>query len=64
MDRVVAGEAFSEVVVEVACPGEDRHWVHQMRSLVLTDPDGHPDCLVLVMADETERFNAENRFER
>ncbi|MDQ2763564.1 MAG: PAS domain S-box protein [Pseudomonadota bacterium] len=64
MDRVVSGEAFSEVVVEVARPGEDKHWVHQIRSLVLTDPEGHPDCLVLVMADETERFSAENRFER
>ena len=64
MDRVVAGEAFTEVVVEVARPGEDKHWVHQIRSLVLTDPEGHPDCLVLVMEDETERFNAENRFER
>ena len=27
MDRVVAGEAFSEVVVEVARPGEEKHRV-------------------------------------
>ncbi len=64
MDRVVSGEAFTEVVVEVARPGEDRHWVHQIRSLVLTDPAGQPDCLVLVLQDQTERFSAEDRFEQ
>jgi PAS domain S-box-containing protein len=64
MDRVIAGEAFTEVVVEVARPGEDKHWVHQIRSLVLSDAQGQPDCLVLVIEDETERFSAENRFER
>ncbi len=64
MERVVAGEAFSEVVVEVVRPGQDKRWVHQIRSLVLTDPHGQPDCLVLVVNDETERFNAEERFER
>lgn len=64
MDRVIAGEAFTEVVVEVARPGEQRPRVQQIRSLVLSDPEGHPDCLVLVLEDETERFNAEERFER
>ena len=64
MDRVVAGEAFSEVVVEVTRPGDDRHRVQQIRSLVITDPKGQPDCLVLVLEDETERFDAEERFER
>ncbi len=61
MERLVAREAFSEVVVEVVRPGEDKRWVHQIRSLVLTDPKGQPDCLVLVLNDETERFNAEER---
>ncbi|WP_428487500.1 PAS domain S-box protein [Rhodopila sp.] len=64
MDRAVAGEAFSEVVVEVVRPGEDKRRVQQIRSLVLTDPEGRPDCLVLVLEDETERFDAEERFER
>jgi PAS domain S-box-containing protein len=64
MDRVVAGEAFSEVVVEVARPGEEKHRIQQIRSLVVSDPHGRPDCLVLVIEDETERFNAEERFER
>ena len=64
MERVVAGEAFTEVVVEVARPGDEKRWVHRIRSLVLTDTEGSPDCLVLVMEDETERFSAETRFER
>ena len=64
MERLLAGEAFSEVVVEVARAGEDKRWVHEVRGLVLTDPNGQPDCLVLIINDETERFNAEERFER
>ena len=64
MDRLVAGEAFSEVVVEVVRAGEEKHWVQQIRSLVITDLQGQPDCLVLVMEDQTERFSAEERFER
>ena len=65
MDRVVAGEAFRDVTVEVARAGEeDPQWVHEIRSLVLTDPSGEPDCLVLVIHDSTERFSAEERFER
>ncbi len=63
LDRLVSGEAFSEVVVEVKRAGADKHWVHQIRSLVLTDPHGRPDCLVLVLDDQTERFSAEERFE-
>ena len=63
MERLLAGEAFSEVVVEVARPGDARRWVHQIRTLVLTDAKGQPDCLVLIVNDETERFDAEERFE-
>ena len=64
MERVLAGEAFTQVVVEVTRPGETRHRVQQIRSMVVTDPEGKPDCLVLVLEDETERFDAEDRFER
>ncbi len=64
MERLLAGETFSEVVVEVTRPGDDRRWIHQIRTLVLTDTRGRPDCLVLIIDDETERFNAEERFER
>ena len=64
-ERVVAGETFSDVIVVVEPRhGEKREWVHQIRSLVINDTDGQPDCLVLVIADVTERFAAEARFER
>lgn len=66
IERVVAGDAFSEVVVEVTVAGEDQpRWVHQVRSLVLNDQDdGEPACLVLVIQDVSARFEAEDRFEQ
>ena len=65
IERVIAGEVFDDVVVEVApARNPDVHWVHRIRSLVLKDRDGRPDCLVLVLTDATERFAAEERFER
>ncbi|WP_338665975.1 helix-turn-helix transcriptional regulator [Pararoseomonas sp. SCSIO 73927] len=64
MERVLAGEAFDEVVVEVAPAGENKaQWTHRIRSLVLNDASGIPDCLVLILNDESERFDAEERFE-
>ena len=64
MQRLIAGEVFSELVVVVTQHGAAKHWVHQTRALVLTDPEGMADLLVLIINDETERFNAEQRFER
>ena len=65
VERVVAGEAFHDVVVEVAKAGEAApRWTHRIRSLVISDAQGKPDCLVLVVHDETERYEAEERFER
>jgi PAS domain S-box-containing protein len=64
IDRVVAGEAFDEVVVEVVRAGHaGQAWVHRVRSMVLTDAEGEPDVLVLVLTDETGRAEAEERFE-
>ena len=65
IDRVIAGEVFSEVIVEVAAEGAEKpQWVHRVRSLVLTDDDGEPECLVLVLQDASARFEAEERFEK
>ncbi|MDJ0275358.1 PAS domain S-box protein [Sphingomonas sp. 2R-10] len=66
IDRVVAGDSFSEVVVEVIVAGEDEpRWVHQVRSLVLNDDDdGEPACLVLILQDVSARYEAEDRFEQ
>lgn len=64
-DRALTGEIFLDVIVVVEPrDGEGKEWVHQLRSLVITNRDGEPDCLVLVLADVTERFAAESRFER
>ena len=65
IERVLSGETFDEVVVDVAPIGEDEaRWTHRVRSLVLHDDDGKRDLLVLILDDETERYNAEERFER
>ena len=65
IDRVVAGEAFDDVVVEVAHKSNlDRDWTHRVRSLVITDHAGNPDCLVLIVHDVSEQTEAQHRFER
>ncbi|WP_085583445.1 MULTISPECIES: helix-turn-helix transcriptional regulator [unclassified Pseudomonas] len=65
LNRVAAGESFSDVLVEARAAGDDeRTWVHSVRSLVLTDRDGEPESLVLIMSDVTDWANAEQRFEK
>lgn len=65
IERVVTGEAFDDVVVEVAPAGEETPcWVHRIRSLVINDREGNPDCLVLILKDMTERYRAEDRFQK
>lgn len=64
IERVVAGESFSDVVVEVtSAANPDQTWIHSIRSLVLTDDANEPDYVVLIIKDETERYKAEERFE-
>ncbi len=64
MQRLMAGERFDGVVVLLERPGKQHPCVHQLRGFAVTDRKARPDCLVLVINDETERFNAEERFER
>lgn len=65
MERVIAGEAFDEVVVTVAPSGEkEPRWTHRIRSIGLTGVDGAPHTLALIINDETDRYEAEERFER
>lgn len=65
IDRVVAGETFAEVIVEVTPDGaHEAEWTHQVRSMVMTDEDGGPERLVLIIQDVTQRFEAEDRFEQ
>lgn len=64
IDRVIAGEVPHDVTVEVSpVASPDRIWTHAIRCLVLTDAGGAPDVLVLVIRDETRRYEAEDRFE-
>ena len=64
VERVLAGEEIRDVILQVFHPGEDDPaWVHRVRTLVARDDDGRPDCLVLIINDATERFEAEERFE-
>jgi|GEM_PF-75874 len=64
IDRVLSGKASSDALIEVT-PRRGRRpaWVHQVRTLVLTDEADRPDCLVLMLSDVTERLEAETRFE-
>ncbi len=64
MQRLLRGEAINRAMVQVVRRADTRRWVHEVRTMVLTDGDGRPDCLVVILDDETERFNAEQRFER
>ena len=66
INRVAAGETFSDVVVEVKADidDEERHWVHRVRSMILTDRSGAPESLVLILSDATDWASAEQRFEK
>ena len=65
IDRVIAGEAFDDAVVVVAHKAnQDRDRIHRIRSLVITDHTGNPDCLVLILHDVSGQVEAEDRFER
>jgi PAS domain-containing protein len=48
MDRIIAGESFTELIVEVVRPGRgERHGVQRIRSLVLTDSERRADSVAL-----------------
>ncbi|WHZ20381.1 MAG: Sensory box transcriptional regulator, LuxR family [Rhodanobacteraceae bacterium] len=65
IERVLAGETFSDVLVEVARKGDaDFHSTQQVRGMALTNANGEVESLALVIKDVTERFSAEERFER
>lgn len=63
--RLLAGEAFPDMIVEVRKLGDDDpRWVHKVRDVVMDDGDGEPDCLALVIEDASALYEAEDRFER
>lgn len=63
--RVLAGESFADVTVEVTRrSADDFRRVHQVRSLLLRDAEGVVESLALISQDVTEQLSAEERFER
>jgi len=65
LDRAQAGETFRDLVVEIAPRrGKVPPRLYQVRSLPLADAQGACEGMVLVMQDVTERYHAEERFER
>ena len=64
MVRMLAGESFPDQVVEVAPIGTNEpRWTHRVHDVVMDEDGGDPDCLALVIQDESERYDAEARFE-
>lgn len=62
--RLLAGDSFPDLVVEVAPRGEaEARWVHQVRDVTMDVDGGDADYLALVIADVSERFDAEARFD-
>jgi PAS domain S-box-containing protein len=63
--RLVAGDSFTDLVVEVIPSGRsEKRGVQRLRGLNLADPEGGRTCLALIIDNETEQFDAEDRFER
>ena len=64
IERVVDGECFHDVVVEVRRIDQpETEFVHSLRSIVATDREGKPSCLALILKDVSDQFEAEERFE-
>ena len=64
MVRMLAGESFPDLVVEVAPIGTNEpRWTHTVHDVVMDEDGGDPDCLALVIQDVSERYDAEARFE-
>ena len=64
IQRLLRGETIDKALVAVTRRSDGKRWYHEIKTMALNDPAGQPDCLVLILNDETERFNAEERFER
>ena len=64
LSRLLAGDSFPDLVVQVARAGEtETRWVHQVRDVVMDEDGGEPDFLALVLCDVSARFDAEARFD-
>jgi PAS domain S-box-containing protein len=65
IERAVAGDTFSDVVVEVTpVANPELKWVHRSRSFAINDASGTPDVYALFLVDVTDWASAEQRFEK
>lgn len=64
IERAIKGEPPRAVTIEISPTGEpDNPWTHTIRCFVIADDAGEPEYMVLIIDDETGRFEAEDRFE-
>ncbi|WAJ29491.1 helix-turn-helix transcriptional regulator [Antarcticirhabdus aurantiaca] len=64
IERAMKGETPRAVTIEVSPVHQpDNPWTHTIRCFVIYDEAGDPEYMVLVIDDETGRFEAEDRFE-
>jgi PAS domain S-box-containing protein len=62
--RVLAGESIPDLVVEVSPRGTpDHRWTHHIRDVAMTGDDDEPDCIALIIQDQSNQYEAEARFE-
>ena len=60
--RLLNGETFGDLHIKVPVAGDLR--VYCCRGIVVQDAAGRPDFFALFLVDETERYDAERRFEQ
>ncbi|HEV2507139.1 MAG TPA: PAS domain S-box protein [Mesorhizobium sp.] len=61
IERLLAGDTVDDVTVEISPTSDlDLVWIHTVRGMPMPDAE----MMVLVIRDETPRFEAEERFER
>lgn len=62
LTRLLRGEAFDDLTYKIKLADDVR--VVEMRGILVPDEQGELDFYTLFLDDETERFDAEERFER
>lgn len=62
--RLLRNDVVDHAVTEVVRRSDHKRWVHEVRTMAMTDGEGRPDWFVIILDNETERYNAEERFER
>ena len=62
LERLLSGDTFTDLNVKLTLDGDT--FVHACRGIRVADEGGETDFYALFLDDETERFDAERRFER